>query len=89
MRPRDLARLVPRWIGLPSAKFRIVTPGYFPSLRIPVTAGRDFEEGDMARQTIVVNRGVSTLVLTVALLALVVPALRASLVDPLAATRAE
>jgi putative ABC transport system permease protein len=31
-----------------SANFRIVTPGYFDALRIPVTSGRDFTSGDRA-----------------------------------------
>ena len=33
---------------LPTANFRIVTPGYFRALGIPMVAGRDVEEGDLS-----------------------------------------
>jgi putative ABC transport system permease protein len=39
----------------PSARFRAVTPGYFASLRVPVIAGREFQDDDVARRSVVVS----------------------------------
>ncbi len=41
-------RPLPQGAPVPAAEFRIVTPGYFFSMGVPLIAGRDFEERDLA-----------------------------------------
>lgn len=46
----------------PVTEFRFVTPGYFGTLEIPVTRGRDFTDGDGAagRPVVVINHAMAT-----------------------------
>jgi ABC-type antimicrobial peptide transport system permease subunit len=39
----------------PSVRFRVVTPGYFASLHIPIIAGHEFQDEDIARRSVVVS----------------------------------
>lgn len=39
-------RPMPPFSEMPYAGFRIVAPGYFDTMRVPLRAGRDFSEGD-------------------------------------------
>ena len=40
---------------LPSANVRFISPGYFPTLAIPLRAGRDFNDQDRARKTVIIS----------------------------------
>jgi predicted permease len=45
----------------PRARFRTVSPGFFPSLGVPIIAGRDFDDGDRrdAEPVVIVSQSVA------------------------------
>jgi putative ABC transport system permease protein len=44
---------------LPNANLRFISPGYFSTLRIPVRAGRDFENSDRSHMTAIVSQSLA------------------------------
>jgi putative ABC transport system permease protein len=43
----------------PSTNVRLISPGYFKTLRVPLKAGRDFEESDRSRPVVIISAGLA------------------------------